>query len=43
MWEVVARSVGDLEGVLGFEVGITDVLPRVISTEKNATDDERAA
>ena len=34
MWEVVARSVGDLEGVLGFEVGITDVLPRVISIER---------
>ena len=31
MWEVLARSIGDLEGVLGFEVGITDVLPRVIS------------
>ena len=28
---MLARSVGDLEGVLGFEVGITDVLPRVIS------------
>jgi hypothetical protein len=26
MWELVARSVGDLEGVLGFEVGMADVL-----------------
>jgi len=26
MWELVGQSVIDLEGILGFEVGIMDVL-----------------
>jgi len=35
-------SVDDLEGVLGFGVGITDVIQRIISHWRDATDGERA-
>ena len=35
-WELVARSVSDSEGVLGFEVGI-------IFCSKDATDDDERA
>lgn len=41
MWDMVARAVGDLEGVIGFQVCFLSVIPDYYRCANVYTDDER--